>query len=95
MATFQGVETIVIKGTIKDEGGVLVTPTTSTVCTITDPAGVEVVAASAVIFDTVGTFRFLYTPAADPVLGAYHVRITATDAGPRLSITDSEFFLTG
>ncbi len=95
MATFQDTETIVIKGTIKDEGGVLVTPATSTSCTITDPAGTVVVDDSAVIFDAVGTFRFLYTPAADPILGAYHVRIIATDTGPRLSITDSEFFLTG
>ncbi len=95
MATFQSVETIVIKGTIKDEGGVLVTPTTSTKVTITDPNGTVVVNDSAVTFDAVGTFRYLYTPAASPVIGAYHVRIVGIDAGPRVSITDSQFFLTG
>lgn len=95
MATFQSTETVVIKGTIKDEGAVLVTPATSTTITITDPDGTEVVEAQAVTFDTVGTFRYLYTPAASPVLGAYHVRIVATDSGARVSITDAEFFLVG
>ena len=95
MATFQSVETIVIKGTIKDESEVLVTPATSTKITITDPAGTEVVAAQNVTFDATGTFRYLYTPAASPVLGAYHTRIVATDSGSRVSITDSQFFLVG
>lgn len=95
MATFQQTETVVIKGTIKDESGVLVTPATSTTITITDPAGTEVKDAQAVTFDAIGTFRYLYTPDASPVLGAYHVRIIATDTGSRVSITDSQFFLTG
>lgn len=95
MATFQSTETIVIKGTIKDEGAVLVTPATSTKITVTDPDGTAVVDDQAVTFDTVGTFRYLYTPDASPVLGAYHVRITATDSGSRVSITDTEFFLVG
>lgn len=95
MATFQEAETIVIKGTIKDEDGVLTTPATTTKITITDPAGTEVKAAQAVTFDAIGVFRYLYTPASDPVLGAHHVRIIATDTGPRISITDSQFFLVG
>lgn len=95
MATFQASETIVIKGTIKDEGAVLVTPATSTKITITDPAGTVVVNDLAVTFDAVGTFRYLYTPAADPVVGAYHVRVEATDTGPRVSVADSQFFLAG
>ena len=95
MATFQKTETVVIKGTIKDEDGVLTTPATTTVITITDPAGTAVKDAQAVTFDTVGTFRYLYTPASDPVLGVYHVRVIATDSGSRVSITDSEFFLVG
>lgn len=95
MATFQSDETIVIKGTIKDEAGVLVTPATSTKVTITDPAGTAVVADQAVTFDAVGTFRYLYTPAAGAVLGAYHVRVKSTDTGDRVSASDSQFFLTG
>ncbi len=95
MATFQKTETVVIKGTIKDEDGVLTTPATTTVITITDPAGTAVKDAQAVTFDTVGTFRYLYTPAADPVLGVYHVRVIATDTGSRVSVTDSQFFLVG
>ena len=95
MATFQDVETIVIKGTIKDESAVLITPATSTKITITDPNGTVVVNDLAVTFDATGTFRYLYTPAADPVLGAYHVRIKSIDSGPRVSITDSQFFLVG
>lgn len=94
MATFQDVETIVIKGTIKDESAVLVTPATSTQITITDPVGTKVVESAAVTFDTIGTFRYLYTPAADPVLGAYHVRIICNDS-TRISVTDSQFFLVG
>ena len=95
MATFQSVETIVIKGTIKDESAVLVTPATSTKITITDPDGTLVVNDVAVTFDATGTFRYLYTSAASPVIGAYHVRIVGIDAGPRVSITDGQFFLTG
>ena len=94
MATFQKTETIVIKGTIKDESAVLVTPATSSKITITDPAGTKVKEDQALTFDAVGTFRYLYTPDASPVLGAYHIRVTADDAG-RISVTDYQFFLTG
>lgn len=93
MATFHLGETVVIKGTIKDESAVLVTPATSTKITITDPAGTAVVDDIAVTFDTVGTFRYTYTPAAGAVLGAYHVRVESTDTGPRVSIADSQYFL--
>ena len=94
MATFQETETVVIKGNIKDEDGVLVTPATSTKITITDPAGTKVKDAQDVTFDAIGTFRYTYTPDASPVIGVYHVRITSTDSGARISITDSQFFLT-
>lgn len=93
MATFHLGETVVIKGTIKDESAVLVTPATSTKITITDPAGTAVVNGVAVTFDAVGTFRYTYTPAAGAVLGAYHVRIESTDTGSRVSIADSQYFL--
>lgn len=93
MATFQVDETVVIKGTIKDESAVLVTPATSTLITITDPAGTEVTAAQAVTFDSVGTFRYLYVPAAGAVMGAYHVRVKSTHTGARISASDSQFFL--
>ena len=62
MATFQKTETIVVKGTIKDEGGVLVTPTVSTKITITDPSAVSVVNSQGVTFDSTGVFRYIYTP---------------------------------
>jgi uncharacterized protein YfaS (alpha-2-macroglobulin family) len=93
MASFQRDETVVIKGTIKDENLVLTTPATSTLITITDPAGTEVTADQAVTFDSVGTFRYLYVPSATAVLGAYHVRVKATHNASRISITDSQFFL--
>lgn len=92
MATFQETETVVIKGTVKDEDGVLVTPGTSSKITITDPAGTAVKDNQDVTFDSIGIFRYLYTPDSDPVLGAYHVRVIATDSS-RLSVTDSQFFL--
>lgn len=92
MATFQRAETIVIKGTIKDETSTLITPSTSTKMTITDPSGTEVVADQAVTFDSIGVWQYIYTPDVAAVAGAYHVRITAKD-GTRVSITDSQFFL--
>ena len=95
MATFQSDETVVIKGTIKDESGVLVTPATSTKITVIDPNGTKVVNDQAVTFDSVGTFRYLYTPAAAAIVGAYHVRVKANDTGSRISTTDSQFFLVG
>lgn len=95
MATFQETETIVIKGTIKDESDVLVTPAVSTKITITDPLAVKVKENQDVTFDSTGVFRYVYTPTADPALGGYHVRITGIDTGPLKSITDSEFFLVG
>lgn len=95
MATFQRDETVVIKGTIKDESAVLVTPATSTLITITDPAGTVVKDGQAVTFDSVGTFRYLYVPAVDAVIGAYHVRVKATHTGARISASDSQFFLVG
>lgn len=92
MATFQRLETIVIKGTIKDENSDLITPSTSTKITITDSAGTEVVDDQAVTFDSVGNWKYLYTPNAGSVAGAHHIRVTAID-GSRVSITDSQFFL--
>lgn len=95
MATFQKIETIVIKGTIKDENEVLVTPAVSTKVTVIDPDATKVVDNLSVTFDSTGVFRYVYTPSADPVLGSYHVRITGIDTGPLASVTDSEFFLVG
>lgn len=95
MSTFQKTETIVIKGTIKDEDEVLTTPAVSTRITIIDPTGTEVVTDTSVTFDSTGVFRYVYTPAADPELGSYHVRIIGIDTGPLASVTDSEFFLVG
>ena len=92
MAQFQRGETIVIRGTIKDSDRVLTTPATSTKITVTDSAGVVVVDALAVTFDSIGIWKYLYTPEASALAGAYHVRIVATD-GSRISITDSDFFL--
>lgn len=94
MATFQKTETVVIKGTIKDEDGVLITPGTSTKITITNPVGTKVKDAQDVSFDTIGTFRYTWTPDSDPILGAYHIRIAATDSA-LVSVTDSQFFLVG
>lgn len=92
MTTFQRAETIVIKGTIKDETDTLITPATSTKVTVTDPIGSAVVLEDDVSFDSVGIWKYIYTPDADAVAGAYHVRITGID-GNRSSITDSQFFL--
>ena len=92
MATFQRAETIVIKGTIKDEALALITPSTSTKITVTDPAGVAVVNDLSVTFSAVGEWQYQYTPDGAALGGAYHVRITAVD-GSRTSIEDSQFFL--
>ncbi len=92
MATFQRAETVVIRGTIKDESDLLLTPSTSTKITVIDSDGTSVVTDAAVSFDSVGVWKYAYTPAAGAIAGAYHVRITATD-GTRVSITDSQFFL--
>lgn len=94
MATFQRPETVVIKGTVKDEDDVLTTPGTSTQITITDPAGTEVETDENVTFDSVGIWRFLHTPDAAAVLGAYYARVTAIDGGLS-SIADSQFILVG
>jgi len=99
MATFRIAETIVIKGTVKDEDGVLVTPATDTKITVTSPVGFAVVDGLGVAFDSVGIFRHTFAllpigiPSVDPVLGAYHVRVEANDGG-RKSFFDSQFFLT-
>ena len=99
MATFRISETIVIKGTVKDEAGVLVTPDTTTIITVTSPAGAVVVDGLGVTFDSVGVWRHTFAllpiglPSIDPVLGAYHVRVEAKDGG-RKSFFDSQFFLT-
>lgn len=93
MSTFQVEETITIKGTIKDDDGELTTPATSTKITITDPDGTVVVNDLAVTFNSVGTWQYLYTPGATAISGAYFVRVVAKD-GARVSIKDSQFFLT-
>ena len=92
MATFQRAETILIKGTIKDENLALFTPVTSTKITIIDSAGTKVVDDLTVSFDSVGVWKYSYTPDASAIAGAYHVRVTGID-GARTSITDSQFFL--
>ena len=92
MATFQVLETITVKGTIKDDDGDLTTPATSTKITITDPDGTKVVEDIAVTFNSIGIWQYLYTPNASAVIGAYHVRITGVDSA-RTSIKDSQFFL--
>ena len=92
MATFQRAETILIKGTIKDENLALFTPSTSTKITVIDSAGTKVVDDLAVTFDSVGVWKYSYTPDDTAIAGAYHVRVTGID-GTRTSITDSQFFL--
>lgn len=94
VATFERPETVVVKGTVKDEDEVLTTPGTSTKITITDPAGAAVVSAQDVTFDAVGIWRYLYNPGGSAVLGAYHIRVTALDSA-RYSIGDFQFVLVG
>lgn len=95
MPTFESGETAVIRGTTKDESGVLVTPAVSTKITITDPAGTEVETDQDVTFTTTGMWEYLYVPSGTQVLGAYHSRVKAIDvASPeRSTISDSEFFV--
>ena len=92
MATFQVLETVTIKGTIKDGDGDFTTPATSTKITVTDPDGTKVVEDIAVTFNSIGVWQYLYTPIAAAVIGAYHIRITGIDSA-RISIKDSQFFL--
>lgn len=94
VATFERPETVVIKGTVKDESEILVTPDTSTLMTVTDPAGTVVVNGLTVTFDSIGIWRYLYTPGGSAVLGAYHVRVVATHS-TRISIGDFQFVLVG
>lgn len=128
MTTFKSRETVVIKGTIKDEDGILVLPAArpaATRITVLDPTGEAVVDDEAIIFDNTGVYRYLYNPSGDskdtigigaaqfnrsrfnmvrynegggpvaiiPSLGAHHVRVSALDAGPYMTIADSEFLL--
>ena len=92
MATFQVTETVVLKGTIKDDNGDLTTPATTTKITITDSEGTKVVDDLDVTFSAIGIWQYLYTPASNAVIGAHHVRVIGTDS-TRVSIKDSQFFL--
>ncbi len=93
--TFETGETVVVKGTTKDEEGVLVTPAVSTKLTVLDPEGTAVVNDQDVTFSAVGTWYYRYVPAASQVVGAHHTRVKAIDvASPeRSTISDSEFFV--
>ncbi len=128
MTTFIRQETVVVKGTVRDELGALITPSSlpsATRITILDPFGIPVVENDAVVYEAEGVYHYLYNPfdsledgaglgglntspynaapynggiAVESVsdalsLGAYHVRITASDAGPIQTIADSEFLL--
>lgn len=95
MSTFESGEAVYVRGTTKDEDGILVTPAVSTKITILDPAGTEVTSAQDVTFTSVGVWEYLYTPTGTIVVGAYHARVKAIDvASPeRSSISDSEFFV--
>lgn len=74
MATFVDEETVVIKGTIRDEDGVLVTPGNlpeQSRVTILDPLGVPVVSNQIAFFSATGVFRCLYNLSqAESTLGA-------------------------
>lgn len=82
MTTFIRGETVVIKGTIKDEDGILVSPSNSPVVTVLDPEGGAVVDAQQATLDTVGLFRHMYNPATLAVLGPHHVRVITTQEIP-------------
>lgn len=95
MPTFESGEAVVLRGTTKDESGVLVTPAVSTKITILNPSGTAVVTDQDVTFIAVGTWEYLYEPSGTIVKGAYHARVKAIDvASPeRSTISDSEFFV--
>lgn len=93
MASFQVGETVVVRGTIKDENDALTTPATSTKITITDPTGTVVKDAQDVSFDAIGVWKYVYNSNASAAVGAYHARVKAID-GARTTIGDTEFFLT-
>ena len=63
MTTFIDEETVLIRGTIKDENGVLVTPDDlpeRARITVLDPLGVPVINDQIVSFSATGVFRCLY-----------------------------------
>jgi hypothetical protein len=93
--TFETGETVVVKGTTKDEDDVLVTPAVSTKITILDSAGTAVVDGQDVTFSAEGVWYYRYAPSASQVVGAHHARVKAIDvASPeRSTISDSEFFV--
>jgi len=97
MSSFEAGETVVVKGTTKDEDGILVTPAVSTKITVLDPAGTTVVDDQAVTFSAVGVWYYRYVPTPPQVVGSHHARIKAIDvADPeRASITDTEFSVVG
>lgn len=82
MTTFVRGETVVIKGTVKDEDGILISPSSSPSVTVLDPEGSPVVDAQLATLDAVGLFRHMYNPAVLAVLGAHHVRVITTQEIP-------------
>lgn len=95
MSSFETGETVVLKGTTKDEDGVLVTPAVSTKITVLDPAGTAVVNGQSVTFSGVGEWYYRYVPTPPQVVGAHHARVKAIDvADPeRATVGDTEFFV--
>lgn len=94
-ATFETGETVVTKGTTKDEDGILVTPAVSTKITVLDPDGTAVVNDVSVTFSATGVWYHRYVPSGVQVVGAHHVRVKAIDvASPeRATVSDTEFFV--
>jgi uncharacterized protein YfaS (alpha-2-macroglobulin family) len=90
MASFNRGETAIVSVTIRSSAGTLTTPATSTLITITNPSGVELVSDAAMIEDSEGLLHYDYQVGASADVGRYTVRIVATDAS-RVSIEDSDF----
>lgn len=91
--SFQRAETIICSITVRTAAGVLTDPATSMKIDIINPAGVSVVTDTAMTDDAgAGVFHYDYQPAADAMLGTYHVKYTATDA-TRITIQTDDFVL--